>query len=167
MSYQPYPTSGYNQMPPQQRPEAPASIRNAVKLMYVGAGLSALSFIIGLATIGSLRQTIIKAANKHLTNSQIHTGEVVAVSAIVVFGILGVGLWLWMAWANGRGRSWARIVAGVLFAFNTLGLLSVFTRAGAGGTKIFDVLAWLVGLGATIFLWRPESTQYYEQSKFR
>lgn len=165
MSYQPYPTSGYDQMP-QQRPPAPPSIRTAVKLMYAGAALSAVSFIIGLATIGSLRQAIIKASKTPLTTSQIHTAEVAGVVAIVLFGLIGVGLWLWMAWANGRGRNWARIVAAVLFGLNTLGLLSL-ARPNAAGTKIFDVIVWLVGLGATFYLWRPDASAYYSQSQYR
>jgi len=164
MSYQSYPTSGFDQAP-QQRPSAPPSIRTAVKLMYAGAALSALSFIIGLATIGSLRQAIIKASNKPLTSSQLHAAEVAGVAVIVILGIIGVGLWLWMAWANGRGRSWARIVAAVLFGFNTIGLLSAVIRPNAVGTKIFDILGWLVGLGATFYLWRPDASEYYAQSK--
>jgi hypothetical protein len=166
MSYQQYPASGYDQTP-RQGPEAPPSIRMAVRLMYAGAALSAVSFIVGLATIGSLRQAIIKASTKTLTSSQIHAAEVVGVAVIVILGLLGVGLWLWMAWANGRGRSWARIVAAVLFGLNTLGLLSVAVRPSAVGTKIFDILVWLVGLGATIYLWRPDSSAYFQQSKFQ
>jgi hypothetical protein len=164
MSYQQYPTSGYDQMP-RQRPEAPQSIRTAVKLMYAGAILSGLSFIIGLATIGSLRSAILKASNKPLTSSQLHTAEVAGVAVIVVLGLLGVGLWLWMAWANGRGRNWARVVAAVLFGFNSIGLLSAIVRPAAIGTKVFDILGWLVGLGATYYLWRPDATQYYQQSR--
>jgi hypothetical protein len=164
MSYQPYPTSGFDQAP-QQRPEAPPSIRMAVRLMYGGAVLSAVSFIVGLATVGSLRQAIIKASNKTLTTSQIHTAEVAGVSVIVVLGLIGVGLWLWMAWANGRGRSWARVIASILFGFNTLGLLSTVIRPAAIGTKIFDVLVWLVGLGAIVYLWRPDASEYYARSK--
>jgi hypothetical protein len=165
MSYQPYPTSGFDQTP-QQRPPAPPSIRTAVRLMYAGAILSAVSFIVGLATVGSLRQAIIKASNKTLTSTQIHTAEVAGVAAIVVLGLIGVGLWLWMAWANGRGRSWARVVAAVLFGFNTLGLLSTVIRPAAIGTKIFDILVWLVGLGAIVYLWRPDASEYYARSKF-
>jgi hypothetical protein len=166
MSYQPYPTSGFDQAP-QQRPPAPQSIRTAVKLMYVGAVLSAVGFIVGLATIGSLRQTIINASATKLTATQLHTAEVVAVTSIVISGVLGVGLWLFMAWANGRGRSWARIVAAVLFAFNTLGLFSAIARPNGVGTKIFEVLTWLVGLGATYYLWRPDSSAYYQQSRLQ
>jgi hypothetical protein len=164
MTYQPYPTSGSDQLP-QQRPAAPPSIRTAVKLMYVGAALSALEFIVGLATVGSLKQDIIKASTKHLTAAQLHTAQVVGVATIVVLGLIGIGLWLWMARANGAGKSWARIVAAVLFALNTLGLLSAVARPNAAGTKIFDVLGWLVGLGVTIFLWRRDSSEYYAQNR--
>ncbi|HSR82605.1 MAG TPA: hypothetical protein VLM11_00305 [Streptosporangiaceae bacterium] len=167
MSYQPYPTGGFDQLPQQGPATPPPSVRTAVKLMYAGAGVSALSFIIGLITIGSLRQAIIRASNKPLTNNQLHTAEAVGIAFIVLLGLIGVGLWLWMAWANGRGRNWARIVAAVLFGLNTLGLLSVVARPSAAGTKIFDIVGWLIGLGATIFLWRKDSSQYFTQSQLR
>jgi hypothetical protein len=163
LSYQQYPTSGYDQVA--QRPEAPPAIRTAVKLMYGGAVLSGLSFIVGLASIGSLRHAIITASTRPLTSSELHMAEVAGIAAIVIVGLFGVGLWLWMAWENGRGRGWARIVAAVLFGLNTLGLLSALIRPAAIGTRIFDILIWLVGLGATIYLWQPDATQYYEQSK--
>ena len=168
MSFQPYPTGGgTNQMPGQQRPPAPPSIQTAIKLMYVGAGLSALSFIIGLATIGSLKQAIIKASSKPLTASQLHTAQVLGIATIVILGLIGIGLWIWMARANGGGKSWGRIVAAVLFGLNTLGLLSAVARPNAVGTKIFDILIWIVGLGATVFLWRRESSEYFAQSSRR
>ena len=169
MTYQPYPTGGgSNQMT--ERPPAPQSIQNAVKLMYVGAGLSAVSLIVGLLTVNSLKnaiQTANRTAAKPLTASQLHTAEAVGIASIVVFGLLGIGLWLWMARANGRGKSWARVVASVLFGLNTLGLLSVIARPNASLTKIFDVLVWLVGLGAIVFLYRRDSSEYFAQNRFR
>jgi hypothetical protein len=166
MTYQPYPTSGSEQLP-QQRPSAPESIRMAVRLMYVGAALSALSFIIGLATLGSLKQAIIKASKTPLTASQLHTAQVVGVTTIVILGLIGIGLWLWMARANGAGRSWARVVAAVLFGLNTLGLLSAVARPNALGTKIFDILIWIVGLGATVYLWRKDASEFFGQTRLR
>ena len=44
MSYQPYPSSGKPVEP--ERPPAPPSIQNAVKLMYAGAAISAVSLVI-------------------------------------------------------------------------------------------------------------------------
>ncbi len=166
MSYEPYPTTGGDQLP-RQRPPAPPSIQTAVKLMYAGAALSALGFIVGLATIGSLKKDIINASTKPLTAAQLHAAEVFGVATIVILGLIGIGLWLWMARANGAGKSWARRVAAVLFGLNTLGLLSAIARPNAFGTKIFDILGWLVGLGATIFLWRSDSSEYFAQSRLR
>ncbi len=166
MSYQPYPTSGSDQLP-QQRPPAPPSIRTAVKLMYAGAALSALSFIVGLATLGSLKQDIINASTKKLTATQLHTAQVIGIATIIVLGLIGIGLWLWMARANGAGKSWARIVAAVLFGLNTLGLVSAVARPAAIGTKIFEILGWIVGLGATFYLWRRDSSEFFAQSQLR
>lgn len=169
MTYQPYPTGGGgNQMA--ERPAAPPSIQNAVKLMYVGAALSAVSLIVGLLTIGSLKsaiQTASRKASKPLTTPELHTAEAVGVASIIVLGLLGIGLWLWMARANGSGKSWARVVASVLFGLNTLGLLSVIVRPNSALTKIFDLLVWLVGLGAIVFLYRRESSEYFAQSRLR
>jgi hypothetical protein len=164
MSYQPYPTGGPDQLP-QQRPPAPPSIQNAVRLMYAGAALSAVGFLVGLATLGSLKKDIINASTKALTAAQVHTAEVVGVATIVILGLIGIGLWLWMARANGAGKSWARVVASVLFGLNTLDLLSGVARPNAIGTKIFVILGWLVGLGAAVLLWRRESSDYYAQSR--
>jgi hypothetical protein len=169
MTYQPYPTGGgNNQMA--GRPPAPPSIQNAVKLMYVGAGLSAVSLIVGLLTIGSLKsaiQTANRNAAKPLTASELNTAEAVGIASIVVLGLLGIGLWLWMARANGSGRSWARVVSSVLFGLNTLGLISVVARPNSVETKIFDLLVWLVGLGAIVFLYRRDSSEYFAQSRMR
>ena len=46
MSYQPYPSSGKPVEP--ERPPAPPSVLNAVKLMYVGAAISVVSLVISL-----------------------------------------------------------------------------------------------------------------------
>ena len=74
---------------------------------------------------------------------------------------LVIGLWLWMAWANGRGRSWARIVAAVFFGINTLDLIVSFARVHAVGSLIVSILVWLVGLGAIVFLFSKESGAYF------
>jgi cytochrome c biogenesis protein CcdA len=161
MAYQPYPTTGKQPLP--QGQEAPGSVQNAVKLMYAGAVISFIGAIIVLAIHSRIESAIGKAAKnakkvKPLTPHQLHTAEVTFVVALVVVLLIAVALWLWMARMNGSGRRWARIVASVLFGFNTLWLFYVF-RAPA--TAIFVGLGWLVGLGALFLLWRPESTQYY------
>ncbi len=157
--YQSYPSAG--QGPAPQRPEPPQSVLNAVKLMYAGAGVSAVSFIVGLLTISSLKSVIL-ANSPSLTTSQVNTAVTVGLVFAGFFGLLGIGLWIWMAWANRGGRSWARIVATVLFGIDTLGLLSAIARPSTGVTTILNVLIWLIGLGAIIFLWRRDSTAYIQ-----
>lgn len=157
--YQSYPTSGQPQEPVRMPPQ---TIQNAVKLMYAGAALSGVGLVINLVTIGSLKSAI-KAADPRFTTTQVHAAETVAIAGAVVGGLIAIGLWLWMASANGRGRSWARIVATVLFAINTLDLLATVTRPHAATGLIFSLLIWLVGLGATVLIWNRESGAFYNQ----
>jgi hypothetical protein len=165
MTYQPYPTGGgSNQMA--QRPPAPQSIQNAVKLMYAGAALSAISLIVGLATVGQLKSAI-KKADPSFTASQVHSAETVGVATVVIFGLIGIGLWVWMARANGAGKSWARVVASVLFGISTLELLLSGVRANSTFDLIFEGLVWLIGLGAIVFLYRRDSSEYYAASRMQ
>ena len=157
--YEAYP--GGAQMPEQQRPPAPASVLTAVKLMYAGAAVSLLGLILNLVTAGSIK-TAIRKADPSFTSTQVHNAEIVAITAIIVEALLGVGLWLWMAWANKRGRNWARIVASVLFALNTLFLVINLARPHAVVGLLYDVVIWLIGLSAIIFLWRKDSNPYFE-----
>ena len=55
----------------------------------------------------------------------------------VVIGILAVGLWIWMARANAKGRTWARVVASVLFGLNTLSVLLAVARPHVGLSLAF------------------------------
>ncbi len=52
--YQPYP--GGAQMPEVQRPPAPGSVRNAVKLMYAGAVASLIGIAIDLTTLTATKR---------------------------------------------------------------------------------------------------------------
>ena len=159
--YEPYPSSpGTPEMPEPSRTEPPSSVRNAVRLMYAGAALSVIVVIVTLLTIASLKANIL-AHYPHYTATQRHNAEVAAVISSIIGGLIAVGLWLWMAWANLRGRNWARIVAAVFFGINTLDLLISFARVHAVGSLIVSILVWLVGLGAIIFLFSKESAAYF------
>ena len=158
---QPYPSAP----PPPSQPGSalprPRSVQTAVRLMYAGAALNGIGVILGLVTIGSLKSAIVKQSSKHLTATQIHGLEVFSIVGTVVIGLIAIGLWLWMAWANGKGRSWARIVSAVLFGIDTLSLLISFSRANVIGAVILEVLVWLAGLGAIILIFNKESTPFF------
>jgi len=134
--------------------------------MYAGAALSAIEIIIGLITISSLKNAI-RSRYPGYTSSQLHAAEVVGVTTVVVIGLIGVGLWLWMAWANGAGKSWARIVASVFFGLNTIDLLTLVARPHATLGLALAILVWLIGLGAILLLWQRESSAYYQARSAR
>jgi hypothetical protein len=157
--YQPYPSGAPTPDRP-ERPAVPPPVRMAVNLMYAGAALSAIELIVGLATIGSLKSAIQKA-DPTFTASQVHSAQVGLVVFAVFFGLLAIGLWTWMAFANKAGKSWARIVGTVLAGINTVFLLLSLIRPHASLGLAFSLLVWLAGVGAVVLLWRPESSQYF------
>jgi hypothetical protein len=164
--YENYPSTGTGGQLPETpvRAEPPSSVQTAVRLMYAGAIISGISFILGLVTIGSVRHTLEKDYPSYSASkiSSLVNAEIVIV---VVAGIIGVGLWLWMAWANKRGKNWARITGTVFFGLYTLDLIFVAARAASGISTVFAIVTWLVGLGATIMLWRRDSTAFFKNQE--
>jgi hypothetical protein len=160
--YENYPSAGTGGQVPEPAPrgEPPVSLQTAVRLMYAGAGISAISFILGLVTIGSVRHTLEKQYPTY-SSSKISSLVNAEIAIVVIAGIIGVGLWLWMAWANKRGKNWARITGTVFFGLYTLDLILVAARAASGISTVFAIVTWLVGLGATIMLWRRDSSAYF------
>ncbi|MGA2828243.1 MAG: hypothetical protein ABSF03_19235 [Streptosporangiaceae bacterium] len=138
--YENYPsTAGGGQVPePAQRPAPPTSVQTAVRL-----------------------RTLEK---KYPTYTSTHINALVTSSVVVVIvvGIIAVGLWVWMARMNLKGRNWARITGTVFFGLNTLDLLGVFNGSASSVSAVFAIVTWLVGLGAVIMLWRRESTAYFK-----
>jgi len=157
--YQPYPSTGKPVEP--DRPPAPQPVLNAVKLMYAGAAISAVSLIVSLVSIGGTKDAIRKA-RPSLTVAQVNQLNTFIIALAVVSGVIGVALWLWMARANGQGKNWARILSTVLFGLATLDLFGVLSQPKTAFGLIFPVLTWLVGLGAVILLWRKESTEFFK-----
>jgi hypothetical protein len=157
---QPYPSSA--KPVEQQRPPAPTSVLNAVKLMYAGAAISAVSLIVSLTDSGSAKAALRSEFPKY-TTSQINHAFLGFLVIAIISAALGIGLWLLMAWANKEGRNWARIGSTVLFVLATISLLSLARGPRTALTLIFPVLTWLVGGGAVWLLWRPDSSAFFSR----
>jgi len=155
---QPDPSAGRMSAP--AHPGPPAPVVMALRLMYAGAVVSAVSLVVGLATVGSLR-TALHKSQPSLTPTQLHDLQTVVVVGSVAVGLISIGLWVWMALMNKAGKSWARIVASVLFGLNTLMLLLGVASAGVAASLLVSILTWLLGLGAVIYLWRKDSSEYF------
>jgi hypothetical protein len=179
--YQPDSSGGQPTQPLQ--PSAPAPVLTAVKLMYAGAAVSTVSLIISLALIPAVKAAL-RNANPGLTAAQVNEVTTLTVLAMV-FGLVVVALWLWMARANGQGRNWARIVSTVLFGLATLELIRVGPQYPGGylahfviGGHVYSVihsavgavvlgmivpvLLWLTGLAAVWLLWRPGCSAFFK-----
>jgi sorbitol-specific phosphotransferase system component IIBC len=137
----------------------PPPLVTAVRLMYVGAALSAIFLIIGLTQGDSLRDQI--ADNQpELSANELDAAVAVGTAVAVIIGLISVGLWIWMAVMNGKGRSWARVVATVLGGLNIVFTLIGLTQNTGIGT-IVNMVSIVLAAAILWLLYRPESSAYY------
>lgn len=145
---------------------APSSILTAVRLMYAGAVLQVINGIALFFMAGALvdnqevRDEVGKASGMsgaELQDMIDQVGGMMKIVAVVLTVVL-VALWLWMAQSNKAGKRWARTTSAVLatlgILFAVYGLLSGFNI----GMLIMGALAAAI----LYFLYRPESSAYYE-----
>jgi hypothetical protein len=158
---------------------APPSVRRAVIAMYIGAGTSIVGLAVGVAMLNWVKNKVMTS----LTRPQNMTAQDyvnfrhaistiitdVGLPVIVISGLIGAGIWLWMAWKCNQGRGWARVVSTVLFGINCLGLIPV-TGNGVRSISLlllaWHLISWLPALAAIIFLWNRESTAYFQAPRY-
>jgi hypothetical protein len=157
--YQPYPGGG--QLPSQQRPPVPPSVQNAVRLMYAGAVVSLISLIIGVTSRSAI-QTAVRKADPHYTQAQVNTAVNSAIAIAIIGGVIGIGLWLWIAQMSRSGRNWARITGTVFFGIDTILQILGLAQPGAAGSRVLGLIIWLVGLAAVVLLWRRSSSAFFK-----
>jgi hypothetical protein len=171
--YQPYP--GGDQSPQQsaqfEAPVAravPQSVTRAVQVMYVGALASLVGVILDLLTRHSLRTYISQHATrngKRLTAAQVGDTYHAELVVLVVVGLIGIALWIWMAQMNKRGRNWARVTSTVFFALNTLGAIGGLAGGAVTGgsvNRFYGIVVWVIGGIAIILLWQRTSSEYFK-----
>jgi ABC-type dipeptide/oligopeptide/nickel transport system permease component len=145
-----------------QKDQPPPSIRKAVLFIYAGAAIQALSGFLDIAGVrGRLQSLLTTASATPLTASQLNSAETLSVVIIILAGIVGASLWIWMAIKNRAGRRWARTLSTVFFAIFTVGLVVSLPEPVAVGYKVLPVAGWLAGLLAIVLLWQAESSDFY------
>ena len=138
--------------------------------MWVGAAVSLVGGLIVLLTVdveAVVDET--RAGWGGTLSLDRETTMTVAYVAILVSLVLGTALWVWMAIMNDKGKKWARIVATVFFGIAVLSAITTLMGSTPTPTlsKVLSVVNLLVGLGAIILMYRPESSRYYEQQSAR
>ena len=150
--------------------DQPTSIRTAVRLMWAGAALSVVSLLVGLLSLGSIKNNIRDSLddNGSYTQSDLDTAYHVAVVTLIVVGIVGIAVWLWMARANGEGRRAARIIASVLGGLNILSFLLMLAQGQATSIEVlFQAVSVVLAISILFLLWRRESTDFYNARSHR
>ncbi len=155
----PHPAPG----PVQQHTRLPQPVRRAVGFMYAGAALEVVALIVAIVTASSLKAAILQA-HPGDTPSLVHTAEIARTVPLVAGALIAVCLWLWMAWANRQGRSWARVVSAVFFGINTLDLLISFRLLRAAPDLIVGGVIWLAGLAAIVLIFSEDSAPFYDEN---
>lgn len=121
--------------------------------MYAGAGIAV---VLGVA----IALTAHSSRTLHIADPTAGTYKAGYVLGGAIAGLIAAGVWLWMARANKRGRSWARIVSTAFF-----GILTLYTTAGVfawpAAPKVAVIVEWTAGLTAIVFLWQGQSSLYY------
>ena len=133
--------------------------------MQLGAVLSLVSVIVSLLTLDSLKDTIgeaMREADPDVSQATIDAAYTVGLVSGMVGGVIAVGLWLWMAWKNGQGRSWARVVATVFGAVNLVFTAVSFGSPGMTAISLaFGAINLILAAVIIVLLWRKPSTAYY------
>lgn len=107
-------------------PRLPAPVR----LMYVGAAVELATLITIVATLGDVHSAI-RSRHPGYSAAQWHAELTGHLLPLVFSAGLAVGVWLWLAWANGRGSRWARLAFAAFATLNVCGLLSGLTDGSA------------------------------------
>jgi hypothetical protein len=143
-------------------PQAPRTVAAAVRLMRVSAALALAAWISTVVTEGRVRSGMATAVPARWHLMLVH---IMAVEAVVPLTVAG---WLWLAWANGRGRDGARIALVPYFGVVTLvlmWLLGVGAAVYAPADLISLSLLWLVQLATTVLVFNKRSAHYYRAAE--
>lgn len=146
----------------------PRVVLRAIRLMCTGAGASVALLIATLATTGDVK-TAILARDPAFTAAQWH-GVLVQLAVREWSAPLVVAVWLWLAWANGRGRNWARLAFGAWFIFlvlNTLNCLAQGVPLVAPADFAIGIVECLIAATATALLFTSRSWLYYQPQAAR
>jgi hypothetical protein len=130
----------------------PRTVRAAVKLMMAGA-VAELAAMITVAVTGG----VVRAAVAARYPAAMHAAMVHQVADLIGAPV-AIGIWLWLAWANGRGEDWARMLSGACFGLVTLAMLGALSQHAATyapASLIAAAVVWAIGLVSAVLIFTP------------
>lgn len=160
---QPYGQSPYAQYPSEQ-PQAtgstgvPQLVNISFWLLIASAAIFVIAMLTGLTQLDDpmFRQTFeqqVEGTGAGVTYEDI---KVVIAGTLVVFAIIGAGLYLLVAFFIRKGKNWARILGTVFAALSIFGLFGVPT---------LGTLGTLLGIAAIVLLYLPAAAPYFRKQQ--
>jgi hypothetical protein len=140
----------------------PKAVRSAVWLMCAGAVLTLADVVTVLTTLGGVRW----AAAHDLGAGQWPFVMLTQADFWLASAPIGAGVWLWLAWANGRGYHWARSAFVAFFSILTVVPFFGLNRDAlpyTGADVIATTVLWLVALVVMALLFSQTASPYYQR----
>jgi hypothetical protein len=141
----------------------PRTVRAAVTLMLAGAAAELAALITTVVTSGAVRAAV---AARYPAVHAVLLHQI----TILVGTPIAIVIWLWLAWANGRGEDWARMISGASFGLLTLamlGSLSQHAATYAPANMIAAAVVWAIGLVSVLLIFTPAAGRYYRPQAAR
>ncbi len=129
----------------------PPQVVNAVRLMLVGAALSAIGIVLLLTTKSSMR-TVIAKKNPNFDPHKLDTTVTAAIAIGTAFGIVFLVLYVLLALQVRKGKSWARVVTLVITALGVLSALASFAQAVPAISHVLSIVSGLLDLAIIVLL---------------
>ncbi len=141
------------------RSSPPRAVTRAIRLMRFGAATEIAGLVIALATASGVQSALVRQHASFLAG---HWHDLLLFIELAV--PVPCCLWLWLAWANGRGHRWARSAFAGVFGMYTLIVLGKFA-AGAAAYAPADLVVvgaqWLIGLAVVLLLFSRSAGAFY------
>jgi hypothetical protein len=143
------------------RPGQPRTVFTAIRLMWAGALAEVAAAITIVVTLGSVRAAVVHAYPPAWPSVQHQLIGAVAEAPLVI------ALWLWMAWANGRGKNRGRAALAVFFGLDGLAVLAAISAGGFTYTladMAAGIVQCLITLAVVFLVFNPASSRHYRTS---
>jgi hypothetical protein len=160
---QPYGQSPYAQYPSEQpQPSGSTGVPQMVNisfwLLIASAAIFVISMLTGLTTLDDPMfrdafETQIEGSGAGVTYEDM---KGVIAGTLVVFAIIGLALYLLVAFFVRKGKNWARILGTVFAALSIFGLF---------GPPSFATIGTLLGIAAIVLLYLPASAPYFRRQQ--
>jgi hypothetical protein len=134
----------------------PRSVRAAAALMLAGAAAELAALVTAAVSLGAVRA----AAARDPAAAAVLAHQV----AVLAGAPAAAGMWLWLAWANGQGQDWARLLSVSCFGLLSLimaGTLTEHAAAYAPASTIAAAVVWAIGLASVMLIFTPAASRYY------